>query len=58
MNNSEILKKIELVREVRRDLGGFRFLTNEEKAMTLKALNDYEFTLEHDITRNLNTKKE
>lgn len=58
MNNSEILKKIELVREVRRDLGSFRFLTNEEKAMTLKALNDYEFTLEQDITRNLNTKKE
>ena len=54
MKNRDRLERIELIREVRRKLGSFPLLLKEEKAMALKALNDYEEALQVEITRNNN----
>ncbi|MBQ8472804.1 MAG: hypothetical protein IJ501_04820 [Bacilli bacterium] len=58
MKNKDRLERIEVIREVRRKLGNFRLMSNEEKAIALKALNDYEYNLTTDITRSINNIRE
>ena len=55
MNNKERLNEILIIRELRRELGSFKN-SNEEKALILKALNDYEARLQLDIRESINNK--
>lgn len=57
MKNKDRLERIEVIREVRRKLGNLN-LKDEEKALILKTLNDYEHSLTTDIARSINNIKE
>ena len=57
--NNNIVKEIEIARELMRDLNNprYRLLNQAEKALLLRALNDYEFSLTTEVLQhNINAK--
>ena len=57
--NNNIVKEIDIVRELMRDLNNprYRLLNQAEKALILRALNDYEFSLKTEVLQhNINAK--
>ena len=57
--NNNIVKEIEIARELMRDLNNprYRLLNQAEKALILRALNDYEFSLKTEVLQhNINAK--
>ena len=57
--NNNIVKEIEIARELMKDLNNprYRLLNQAEKALILRALNDYEFSLKTEVLQhNINAK--